>query len=90
MYWEFHERGFQQAVRMGDWKAVRLARDQPLELYNLATDRAEKTNVASKEPAIVERIEKVPRDGTHRVARLAGEIAVSGQRSAVSCQIDHR
>ena len=43
---------------MGDWKAVRLARDQPLELYNLATDRAEKTNVASKEPAIVERIEK--------------------------------
>ena len=58
MYWEFHERGFQQAVRMGDWKAVRLARDQPLELYNLATDRAEKTNVASKEPAIVERIEK--------------------------------
>jgi arylsulfatase A-like enzyme len=58
MYWEFHERGFQQAVRMGDWKAVRLARDQPLELYNLATDRAETTNVASKEPAIVERIEK--------------------------------
>src|SRR5207247_2037794 len=25
LYWEFHERGFQQAVRMGDWKAVRLA-----------------------------------------------------------------
>ena len=24
LYWEFHERGFQQAVRMGDWKAVRL------------------------------------------------------------------
>src|SRR4029453_3867521 len=22
LYWEFHERGFQQAVRMGDWKAV--------------------------------------------------------------------
>ena len=58
MYWEFHERGFQQAVRMGDWKAVRLAKDKPLELYNLATDRAETTNVASKEAAIVERIEK--------------------------------
>jgi len=57
MYWEFHERGFQQAVRMGDWKAVRLAKDQPLELYNLATDRAETTNVASKEPAIVAQIE---------------------------------
>ena len=23
LYWEFHERGFSQAVRMGDWKAVR-------------------------------------------------------------------
>jgi arylsulfatase A len=26
MYWEFHERGFQQAVRMGNWKAVRWRR----------------------------------------------------------------
>jgi arylsulfatase A len=24
LYWEFHERGFQQAVRMGRWKAIRL------------------------------------------------------------------
>src|SRR6185437_3555954 len=24
LYWEFHERGFQQAARMGDWKAVKL------------------------------------------------------------------
>jgi arylsulfatase A len=57
MYWEFHERGFQQAVRMGDWKAVRLAKDQPLELYNLATDPAETANVASTQPAVVARIE---------------------------------
>ena len=41
MYWEFHERGFQQAVRMGKWKAVRLAKDKPLELYNLADDPTE-------------------------------------------------
>jgi arylsulfatase A-like enzyme len=58
LYWEFHERGFQQAVRMGDWKAVRLAKDRPLELYNLKTDQAETTDVAAKEPAVVERIEK--------------------------------
>ena len=57
MYWEFHERGFQQAVRMGDWKAVRLAKGQPLELYNLAADPAEATNVASKQPGYVARIE---------------------------------
>ena len=37
-YWEFHERGFQQAVRMGAWKAIRLKNDAPLELYNLDTD----------------------------------------------------
>src|SRR5947209_495772 len=35
LYWEFHERGFQQAVRMGDWKAVRPQLDQALELYDL-------------------------------------------------------
>ena len=38
LYWEFHERGFQQAVRMGRWKAVRLKPGTPLELYDLAAD----------------------------------------------------
>jgi arylsulfatase A len=57
MYWEFHERGFQQAARMGNWKAVRLAKDQPLELYNLADDPTEFTNVASKHPDVVAQIE---------------------------------
>jgi arylsulfatase A-like enzyme len=57
MYWEFHERGFQQAVRMGNWKAVRLAKDQPLELYDLTTDRSEKINVASQHADVVARIE---------------------------------
>jgi len=57
MYWEFHERGFQQAVRMGNWKAVRLAKDQPLELYNLADDPTEFTNVSAKHPDVVARIE---------------------------------
>ena len=40
LYWEFHERGFQQAVRMGDWKAVRPQAGAPLELYNLKPDPA--------------------------------------------------
>ena len=56
-YWEFHERGFQQAVRMGDWKAVRLAKDKPLELYDLKTDPAELRDVAASQPAIVAKIE---------------------------------
>jgi arylsulfatase A-like enzyme len=57
-YWEFHERGFQQAVRMGDWKAVRTGVDGPLELYNLKTDIGEKNNVAGKHAEIVARIEE--------------------------------
>jgi hypothetical protein len=57
MYWEFHERGFQQAVRMGDWKAVRLSVGSPLELYNLKTDPTESQDVAAMQPAVVAKIE---------------------------------
>jgi hypothetical protein len=42
---------------MGNWKAVRLAKDQPLELYDLTTDRSEKINVASQHADVVARIE---------------------------------
>ena len=53
LYWEFHERGFQQAVRKGDWKAIRLAPEEPLELYHLLQDPGEQYNVAEKFPDIV-------------------------------------
>jgi arylsulfatase A-like enzyme len=57
LYWEFHERGFQQAVRMGRWKAVRLKAAVPLEVYDLATDPVEQHDVAARHPDIVKRIE---------------------------------
>jgi arylsulfatase A-like enzyme len=57
LYWEFHERGFQQAVRMGSWKAVRLKKDAPLELYDLTKDTAEERNVAGANPEVIARIE---------------------------------
>jgi arylsulfatase A-like enzyme len=57
LYWEFHERGFQQAVRMGRWKAVRLKNGAPLELYDLETDPHEERNVAASTPDVVAKIE---------------------------------
>ncbi len=59
LYWEFHERGFTQAIRMGDWKGVRINPGRPIELYNLKADLAEKTDVASQHPDIVARIENL-------------------------------
>ena len=57
LYWEFHERGFQQAVRMGSWKAVRPQFGEPLELYDLKTDVGETKNVSEKNPDVVAKIE---------------------------------
>lgn len=63
LYWEFYEQGGKQAVRMGDWKGVRLDvkknPDGPVELYNLKADIGEKRNTASEHPAIVHEIERV-------------------------------
>ena len=58
LYWEFHEKGSKQAVRMGDWKAVRLAPGKPLELYDLKNDLAETKDVASEHSDVVARIEE--------------------------------
>lgn len=67
LYREFPGYGGQQSVRAGDWKAVRqnLQRtNQPIrtELYNLAADRKETTDLAAREPAILARLEKLMRD----------------------------
>lgn len=59
LYWEFHEQGGRQAVRMGDWKAVRqnVKKDKngPVELYNLAKDPGETKNIAVDYPAITKK-----------------------------------
>jgi len=60
LYWEFHEQGKKQAVRMGDWKAVRLdvAKNPngPIELYNLQRDMSEERDVADQHPEIVKQM----------------------------------
>jgi arylsulfatase A-like enzyme len=51
-YWEFHEGGFAQAVRRGNWKLVRQAGKSP-ELYDLSGDPAERSDLATRNPEIV-------------------------------------
>jgi len=67
LYWEFHEQGKKQAVRMGNWKGVRLnvfeEPDGPIELYNLETDISEDNNIAADQTEVVEKIRKIMVDG---------------------------
>jgi arylsulfatase A len=57
LYFEFHERGFEQAARIDDWKAVRHGPKEPIELYDLKSDLAERHEVAADNPAVVKRFE---------------------------------
>lgn len=57
LYWEFFERGFQQAVRYDKWKAIRLKQGQPLALYDVTKDLAEEHDVAAEHPDVIAKIE---------------------------------
>jgi arylsulfatase A-like enzyme len=55
LYWEFHEPSSRQAVRFGDWKAVRHKPSGTVELYDLRADVGEQFNVAGQHPDLVAR-----------------------------------
>lgn len=63
LYWEFHVLGGKMAVRMGDWKSVKLnINNQPqgkTELYNLSNDIGENNDVAADNPEILEKMEAI-------------------------------
>jgi len=66
LYWEFTGYGGQQALRMGDWKAVRqnMLREEnedplKIELFNLREDIGESLDVAADNPDIVDRMREI-------------------------------
>jgi len=61
LYWAFYELGGRQAIRVGDWKYIKLnVRDQskPVveELYNIAQDPSESNNVIAQNPEKVKEL----------------------------------
>lgn len=76
LYWEFRAYGGQQAVRMGDWKAIRQNMMRPrqpnagkLELYNLKDDPSESKDVAGEHPEIVAKAEAAMKEA-HTPSKL--------------------
>lgn len=69
LYWEFHEQGTKQAVRMGKWKGVYLIKADKFELYDLSKDIGEENNIASDNPTITEKIR-----GIMKSARVPSEL----------------
>jgi arylsulfatase len=65
LYWEIHGGGGRQAVRVGNWKAVRnRVKDNPdatVELYDLAADPSEKINLAGDKPDVARRMSELMR-----------------------------
>lgn len=63
LYWEFHEDGGRQAVRMGNWKGVRLnvRKDgrAPMALFDLAADPGETKDLSAAHPAVVKEITRI-------------------------------
>lgn len=58
LYWDYgHSRKrYDQAVRLGDWKGVRLGLDGPIQLYHLIGDPGEARDVARQNSSVVNRI----------------------------------
>ena len=66
--WWLHESN--RAVRVGDWKLV-AAKGDPWELYDLAEDRAEQSNLAAQMPDKVKELEAVWQKQTDSFTALA-------------------
>ncbi|MEO0476777.1 MAG: arylsulfatase [Planctomycetota bacterium] len=66
LYWEWQRynwgkkqldpNGLMQAVRKGNWKAVKMGSDQPILLYDLSQDLGEQNDLSAKHPEIAKQM----------------------------------
>lgn len=63
LYWEFHENNGRQAIRKGDWKAVKydVHNNGKIELYNIKDDESERFNLADAYPEKVSELDSLMR-----------------------------
>jgi arylsulfatase A-like enzyme len=57
-YWEFHEGGFAQAARKGNWKAIR-SKTGKVELFDLSTDLGEARDLAGEQPKVLAEMQRL-------------------------------
>lgn len=86
-YWELFEGPFRQAIRFGDWKAVRNEAGAPLELYNLGSDPGEGRDLASANPEMVEKAENLIKAA--RVEDPQWPVVVKSHRKSPAAEAPH-
>ena len=63
LYFEYPEKGGQVAIRMGDWKGVRIDVRKnpkaPWQIFNLKTDISETTDVSAQHPELVKQFDAI-------------------------------
>jgi arylsulfatase A-like enzyme len=63
LYWEFHEGGGKQAVRIGDWKGVRNGINSDtlpdIELFDLNSDQSESIDISDEHPQLINQLKKI-------------------------------
>lgn len=68
LYWELHlnlmnkqgvDKGFRQAIRQGNWKAVRYGLESKIELFDLSLDKFESIDVSKRFPEKIKEFERI-------------------------------
>jgi len=85
-YWELHEGGAKQAARWADWKAVKNGPKAEIEIYDLAKDVAEASDLSAERPDLVKRAREIFKEAhtPHPVWPLEGASDLKKESQAKS------